>query len=676
MWKALSIEKWQCERCFIKGGNKRENKKKQCYVAPTNWKDTLGPPQELSGRKDANYTEGHFCAKCRTAYVFIPENRAKKEESIKRRLSSDKLLALSRAGPAKRRLDLSEAEEALQVECSLPFPEFLEFLASQMCKICKLPQYVSSWHINNDVVDVSIRCDGCCSKSVVDACVVPNLSESEETALDAYKAVLGIVSQPGLSIKSSLGLLSTFGIKISTSTFFRAMDKVMVACIETTHESFDEIKLLIFAMVDEGVIDGAAVSADGAWNHRREGTAHAYAMLVANGPPAIRNRILIETTLQKRRMHNGDQMNCGEHDGSANSMEAIACEAALEYLIDQDLAPIIKWIVSDQDSSAPALFRQYLVHAEQLLDPGHIKKNFKKTLDNIFGEGKVYEGFSDRMARFFMRIIKRSEAYILTLSDRARSLEIFTSWLDHLVPHYQRQNCPIDCPCNEPHDHLFKFPLAERHKKTLPTYSESDKSPRAESHRSKLALLTKAIQDVGKLASRFVHGMNTCANESFNYKRTLYSPKAFEFWQHHSGRSAINAGTHNLGNLEYWNRILCKLELNTDLFGDFLNLMKRNDEKVMANLTRKRSRAYQIRESLLAREKSLLIAKSKKEDKKNKKIHKSGEAVKVLMELAWIGKSKTIKSFACDASGCKQKCASVGGLTLHKLAKHPNTAPQ
>jgi hypothetical protein len=125
-------------------------------------------------------------------------------------------------------------------------------------------------------------------------------------------------------MKSSLGLLSVFGVEISTASFFRALERIMPACIKVETDSFDELRTLVLDMIGRKVIVGAALSADGAWNHRREGTCHAYAMLVANGPPAIRNRILIETTVQKRRMHDDVQMNDGEHDGSSNSMEAKA----------------------------------------------------------------------------------------------------------------------------------------------------------------------------------------------------------------------------------------------------------------------------------------------------------------------------------------------------------------
>ena len=74
--------------------------------------------------------------------------------------------------------------------------------------------------------------------------------------------------------------------------------------------------------------------------------------------------------------------------------------AALEIRQEKKLALILKW-VPDQDSSAPILFAQYLPGIEMLWDPGHIKKNFKRSLSDIMGTSKAYDGFVDRVAKFF-----------------------------------------------------------------------------------------------------------------------------------------------------------------------------------------------------------------------------------------------------------------------------------
>ena len=624
--------------------------------------------------KEMATREYRLCSQCYSTYrrqkAAMEQPNSKKQGNIQRRLSSDKLITIGRSGEKKRLIELSAGEENLQLKCTLTLREMLEHLQSKQCHLCQLPLYVSSWRIVDGVVDVSVRCDGCCSKAVIEASVSSFETLREEISANTIKAVLCCLGLTSLPISTLMDVLKVFEVEVSTTNFFRAMDTIIPLCIEVSQDTFSCLQDTLLKLIKKNELDGIALTADGAWNHRREGTCHSYTLLLGNGPCDLKNRIVIETSIQKARSNRGRVVNQGVHLGTSQSMEGIACRAALTELDDCSLVESIKWITSDQDSSAPAIFDKHLPHAEQLLDPGHIKKNFTKTVDKILGEGQHYAGFSQRMGRFFMRIIKRAEVHVTSLSVRGDAIKLFQDWLNHLIPHYQRLNCPPECPCTEEHENLFKFPLAEYSKKLLPHYEEADKSKPAQSHKEKLAQLQKAIENVSKLSSKFVHGLSTCANESLNYKRTLLCPKAFEFWQHHIGRCAITAGTHNLGHEEFWKRIIQKLNVSVDIFDSFLQVMRSKDVSLKENLDRKRSRAYLLRESQLSR---LNAAISKLADKSNRILggsHKSGQGLKLIKVLAPPKSSVEKKTFACDQPGCKTKCSSAGHLKLHKTAKH------
>jgi len=576
-------------------------------------------------------------------------------------------MALTRSTKAHSIPEMSEEEAKITVLSPVNFSELLRDISNEVCPLCNINLYISSWKIVEDLVNISVRCDGCCSKQLRTVKQASSDTIAEKSAKETCVTVFSILAFPGILASSALKLTKSLGIEVSTSTAFRLMDRVLAACELVARRSFVNACDLAMDLVAKGEIPGIALAGDGAWNHPRSGTGHAYTVMVVNQHDSLNNLIIYEYILQKERNRLGCKVNAGTHEGSPKSMEGAACEEVLKHLENIGLLKSVMWIVSDQDSSVGMIYQRFLPTAEQLHDPGHIKKNFKKSLDIIFGKGKDYKGMAERMGRFLMRIIKRAEPYIKSLDDRKDAITIFLHWIDHLIPHYQRDKCPSDCPCHENMDAGYKNPLTEPSKKCLPPIKPEDETKRAKNNRRKLKQLKELVDGLKGIAFKFIHGLNTCSNESLNYKRTLYAPKAVEFWKSFPGRSAINAGTHNLGHKKFWSQVIAEVNVNSEWLENFMKEVTEMDKDREQNRERKRSRSYAIREAELKRQHSLKKRTSILSDLNTGYTYASAQPLK--LDASAQPKSNT-PAFPCDLAGCNTVCNSIRGLKIHKTKVH------
>ena len=104
----------------------------------------------------------------------------------------------------------------------------------------------------------------------------------------------------------------------------------------------------------------------------------------------------------------------------------------------------IEALVVDKDAKVSKFVKNYpgCEHIQFYYDPGHYKKNFKRSLIGLFGKGKTYQHFPENISRWFMWIIKRSEG-------EKYSDETFRDLWCHTYTHYTQKICYERCPCLE-----------------------------------------------------------------------------------------------------------------------------------------------------------------------------------------------------------------------------------
>jgi hypothetical protein len=86
-------------------------------------------------------------------------------------------------------------------------------------------------------------------------------------------------------------------------------------------------------------------------------------------------------------------------------------------------------------------------------DPGHLKKNFIRSLKKLFGHKMAFDGMAERFGRFYMWSAKKAIAlfpgdYRDPAVREARRIE-FKRRFGHCLDHYSNKECLPTCPCHE-----------------------------------------------------------------------------------------------------------------------------------------------------------------------------------------------------------------------------------
>ena len=99
----------------------------------------------------------------------------------------------------------------------------------------------------------------------------------------------------------------------------------------------------------------------------------------------------------KSRWKKGKEVYKGNYEGSSSGMERQAMKQGIAKLKAAGLLPLVKGWVCDKDSSVFQLNgNPDTAHIPIHYDPGHIKKNFQKSLMAIYGTGVRYKGLAER----------------------------------------------------------------------------------------------------------------------------------------------------------------------------------------------------------------------------------------------------------------------------------------
>ena len=82
-------------------------------------------------------------------------------------------------------------------------------------------------------------------------------------------------------------------------------------------------------------------------------------------------------------------------------MEADGILALIMCLQKANLLSRVHAFVIDKDTKVSKLVRDLpnTSHIKFFYDPGHVTKNFRKSLTALFGKSQLYEGFSSRIAK-------------------------------------------------------------------------------------------------------------------------------------------------------------------------------------------------------------------------------------------------------------------------------------
>ena len=134
--------------------------------------------------------------------------------------------------------------------------------------------------------------------------------------------------------------------------------------------------------------------ADAAWSHRGY-EANQCCWLLLN---AENKQIALAVVLTKSRWEKGQEVHTGNYKGSSGGMEGAAMERGIARLKENGLLPLVQGWVCDKDSSVSEQLKANpnTAHIPIHYDPGHIKKNFQKSLMAIYGTGVRYKGLAER----------------------------------------------------------------------------------------------------------------------------------------------------------------------------------------------------------------------------------------------------------------------------------------
>ena len=134
--------------------------------------------------------------------------------------------------------------------------------------------------------------------------------------------------------------------------------------------------------------------ADAAWSHRGY-EANQCCWLLLN---AENKQIALAVILTKSRWEKGQEVHKGNYKGSSRGMEGEAMERGIARLKENGLLSLVQGWVCDKDSSVSEQLKANpdTAHIPIHYDPGHIKKNFQKSLMQIYGNGVRYKGLAER----------------------------------------------------------------------------------------------------------------------------------------------------------------------------------------------------------------------------------------------------------------------------------------
>lgn len=455
---------------------------------------------------------------------------------------------------------------------------------------------------------------------------------------------------------------------INRSSFYRMSELIWEHAEAIAVKSFDEVCTILKERGEKLVC-----CVDCGWAKRGwTSTQGAYVVWEATTQKVLKV-ITLETERSLIRGESEYIVREGNYEGSSGGMEVKALGQFLDWMKDRELLENVATIVMDKDSSAPVYIknREDCRHIEVKFDPGHVKKSLQKQLITLFGQGKKYEKLPQRIASWFMRVLKNSEK--LYPNDRVAMCKEFLRQWSFTYEHYTRAVCPMDCPCAEqatipkiepeevqlfPVDilvELFKRFDCRTHliavnlsryfyavgsqpslrkfyykpdKIWLNKNNQKDKlflegNPHGKTRLRQIGLRL-LIDKVKEDHRQFVHGFNTTRTESLHNERQGLTDKRLDLWNSWSSRTLYQLSKPNMGRYEHfarlWDSLCLPISSNVQQFVQNLDEREKvqsSSRKTHEYVAQKKRRSVQ-KEQKKSQQKS--FSKSKGQTYKTKKV--------------------------------------------------------
>ena len=341
----------------------------------------------------------------------------------------------------------------------------------------------------------------------------------------------------------------------------------------------------------------------------------------------------------------------GNYFGTSKGMEGEAAIIAVQELKESRLLARLSHVAADGDSGVPKIFANTpeCEHVEVAGDPGHMQKNFMRSLKEAFGTAQAYKGYPYRIGKFYMRCLKRAEQQFdghSADSVQERHAYFMTLWKEAL-PHYTRKECPRSCPCNEFYqngDQLEEndFEQCEALENLLDVDNGQDGEnnqhgtntdrvvreivrdelgnaeaemgvkirwsakqwldPNNAREEALIRKITPLLELAGESASEVLFGLNTCLSECSNSRRLVFLRKDRFYYQSYEARSLISAVAENIGRAVLYVKIFDHFGLEMDDADDrALEEYQRSDKVKVRQSTRKRSLPYKRRQAAISK---------------------------------------------------------------------------
>lgn len=449
---------------------------------------------------------------------------------------------------------------------------------------------------------------------------------------------------------------------MAESTFYRIQQALCAGVVRVCQDILrEERSSLLQELVSR---DGKWVAQlNGAWSHRGWTARHHTFLVRAKD----QNKVVSAVVRTKKHVsyvrNAGGAMaekvvHDGNYIGTSKGMEGEAFILALQDLRESDLLTRMSHVVCDGDSGIPKILVNTpgCEHLKIAGDPGHMQRNFFRTLQDIFGMSLRYRGYPYRIGKFFMQCLKTAEMKFDGHSDEAVSARkaCFDEMWQHAYDHYTRKECPKACPCNEFYrdegeevraDDIYTAHALSSLLNVESHAGEADgemlveveeavsvgdevvreildgedaggpgkvKARRAPkkwldvANDAKDEELAKKIKPVLKLAgdnvSEVLFGLNTCLSECSNIRRLVFCRKDRFYYQSYEVRSLISAVQENVGRNYLWQRIYAYFAIPWDEKDERVDqMLERKDEKREKHSARKRSREYINRQAEIAK---------------------------------------------------------------------------
>ena len=262
----------------------------------------------------------------------------------------------------------------------------------------------------------------------------------------------------------------------SEKVFYEYQDIITDSIIELARESTQKYS--------ENLNDDTIVSIDGAWDHRRHGSACIVTMI------DIQSRKIIDSSIRQKKK----QFVFGNTEEASRNLEKLGVEEIAERWKNSQK---VKYYVHDNDGVSRNVITQSGWKITEALDPGHAIKSIKNNLDNFNkNNGKPFKGYGESISRY-LEILFRDET--ITKEQRLQ-------YYNNIPKHYKGNHTYCQHPQN------------------IKTKIYSGKNKKLFSKKLK-EFLKKNVHYAEKVNPK-IHTQN---NECFNHIKTKYIRKDIKY---------------------------------------------------------------------------------------------------------------------------------------------------